>query len=202
MCVLSQVIKTYFMPVRRSSRLARKKKVNYDLNKDDNFFKRVLGKIRTGWQKTVTRLEAKPAKKLRVKKSTQAFKRKQLFRKKKPQALPQPPKEIVRVKAKQTKSKFEKDVEAIDLTGDSPEVRMERIRDRKAFRPLSKVATKQTISRKHKHLLFMNPGDDKIMEALYSLERGGQLPKWAWSFQENLKTENGRLLWFENDRGG
>ncbi len=182
---------------RRSSRLAGKKRVDYNV---DNYFDRVLGGIKSGWQKTVNRLEAKPVNKRP--KPPPAFKKKPFFRKKAPKPRPRVPKEIVRVKGKKKKSKFEKDIEVIDLTGDSPELRMEKIRDRKAFKPLSKVATKRTISRKHKHLLFMRPGDEKIMEALYAFERGGQLPKWAWSFQDNLKAENGRLVWFENDRGG
>ncbi len=183
---------------RRSSRLAAKKRVNYNV---DSYFDRVLGSVKSGWQKTVTRLEAKPVNRRSVPKPPKAFKKKQFFRKKAPKPKPRVPKEIVRVK-KRVKSKFEKEIEVIDLTGDSPELRMEKIRDRKVYKPLNKVATKRTISRKHKHLLFMNPGDEKIMEALYAFQGGTQLPKWAWAFQNNLKNKDGRLVWFEDDRGG
>ena len=187
---------------RRSSRIAAKKRVNYNV---DSYFDRVLGKIQKGWQNTVDRLEAKapPVRRKIPKPAPKSFQRKKVFRAKAPKARPRVPKEIVRVRKKaKVKTKFEKDIEVIDLTGDSPELRMEKIRDRKVFKPLSQVVTRQTVSRKHKHLLFMNPGDEKIMEALIAFERGWQLPKWAHAFQDNLKAKDGRLVWFENDRGG
>ena len=120
---------------RRSSRLAAKKKVNYNV---DSYFDRVLGSVKSGWQKTVSRLQAKPVNRRKIPKPPASFQKKQFFRRKAPKARPRVPKEIVRVR-KKVKTKFEKEIEVIDLTGDSPELRMEKIRDRKVFKPLSQV---------------------------------------------------------------
>ena len=122
--------------MRRSSRLAKKKRVDYNA---DNYFDRVLGTLQRGWQRTVKTLEAKPVTKP---KPPKGFKKKELFRKK-PVKKPVVPKEIVRIKAKKR--------EVIDLTqeeDDTPEVRIEKIRDRKVFKPLNKVATRRKISKK------------------------------------------------------
>ena len=100
---------------RRSSRLAGKKKVDYNV---DNYFDRVLGTVKRGWQKTVDRLEAKPSQARRpVTKipKTAPFKKKQPFRKKaQPAKRPTVPKEIVRLRA--TRPKREPKREVIDLT--------------------------------------------------------------------------------------
>ena len=54
-----------------------------------------------------------------------------------------------------------------------------------------------SLSQERKHLLFMNPGTDKINEALFALKGGSTLPKWALPFSEQLSVGKTHLL-FEN----
>jgi hypothetical protein len=42
------------------------------------------------------------------------------------------------------------------------------------------------LSGPRKHLLFMNPGTEKIHEALFAIRTGNALPKWAVPFQDQL----------------
>ena len=42
------------------------------------------------------------------------------------------------------------------------------------------------MSAKRRHLLFMNPGTEKINEAVVALRTGNALPKWAQSFSQEL----------------
>jgi len=45
------------------------------------------------------------------------------------------------------------------------------------------------LSGPRKHLLFMNPGTQKIHEALFALSAGNPLPKWAIPFQDQLSVK-------------
>ena len=53
------------------------------------------------------------------------------------------------------------------------------------------------LSRKRKHLLFMNPGTLKIMEAVSALTSGAPLPTWAEPFANQLSV-GGNKLYFED----
>ena len=55
----------------------------------------------------------------------------------------------------------------------------------------------QPVARNRKHLLFMNPGTNKILEALQALNAGEPLPVWAESFRE-LLTVDGNKLYFND----
>ena len=55
----------------------------------------------------------------------------------------------------------------------------------------------EAVSRKRKHLLFMNPGTEKILEAARALKLGQPLPVWAQPFAAHLSEEGGRL-YFNN----
>ena len=55
------------------------------------------------------------------------------------------------------------------------------------------------ISRKRKHLLFMNPGDAPIQAAMVSLNNNQPLPAWASPFRNQLGMSNGRLTWREQE---
>ncbi len=54
------------------------------------------------------------------------------------------------------------------------------------------------LSGKRREMLFMNPGDEKIMEAVLSIQRSSAPPPWALRFQGFLRQKNGKLWWFEN----
>ena len=45
----------------------------------------------------------------------------------------------------------------------------------------------------HRKLLYLNPGDEKIQMAVYSIENGVELPSWASSFYKLLSVQAGRL---------
>jgi len=55
------------------------------------------------------------------------------------------------------------------------------------------------ISRKRKHLLFMNPGDAPIQAAMVALNNNQPLPAWALPFRSQLGMANGRLTWSEQN---
>ncbi len=45
----------------------------------------------------------------------------------------------------------------------------------------------------HKRLLYMNPGDEKIQMAVYSIVNGFELPKWAVAYRKRLSVKKGVL---------
>ena len=49
------------------------------------------------------------------------------------------------------------------------------------------------ISKESRHILFMNPGTDRINEAVLAISRGQQRPAWCKYFR-NLKVQNGKLM--------
>ena len=61
---------------------------------------------------------------------------------------------------------------------------------------------KRKVSQIRRRLLFMLPGDEKIMMAVYAIKNNGALPAWARRYRNYLKVEDGRLYWVEQDRGG
>ena len=102
--------------------------------------------------------------------------------------------------------------EVIDAGYDSDEKRAEvpQSAENRADRIVEAKRTKQSkrldgmleggkggVSRKRKHLLFMNPGTVKIMEAARALTVGGPLPTWAEPFVNQLSV-SGNTLFFEN----
>ena len=53
----------------------------------------------------------------------------------------------------------------------------------------------QPVSRNRKHLLFMNPGTNKLLEALSALKNGTALPVWAEPFRAHLSAEGSTLYY-------
>jgi len=88
--------------------------------------------------------------------------------------------------------KIEEDDSKINAAIEEPQERVERI----ISDPVKKKIRKNrrfydsTISKKRKHLLFMNPGTEKIMDAQNALIAGQALPAWAQPFQEQLSVVN------------
>ena len=82
---------------------------------------------------------------------------------------------------------------------DSPSGRVEAIEKAqpKVRERVRHMLEGEPVSRKRKHLLFMNPGTNKILEALQALNAGEPLPVWAESFRE-LLTVDGNKLYFND----
>ncbi len=196
--------------MRRSSRLRAKKRVNYN---EDSLWERAVKRAGGTVQKVVDRLRPDPIRRRttiprQAPRKVPQFQKKRLFRPKIRPEKPRIPQELVRVRA-EPKSRIERDedvIEMIDLTGEDliAEDRIARVVDRRVARPtaIKRIPTIAAMSDKRKHLLFMNPGDEKIIEAAYSLSQGGVPPRWTNPFRRNLYVRNGRLHWRENDRGG
>jgi len=56
---------------------------------------------------------------------------------------------------------------------------------------------RQPVSKKRKHLLFMNPGNIPIGQAIRAINNGEALPPWARPFKDHLSLSDGRLQWTE-----
>ena len=79
---------------------------------------------------------------------------------------------------------------------DEPQQRVERILSEPVKKKLRKnrMFLESQIGKKRKHLLFMNPGTQKINEALGALTTGGPLPAWAEPFRQHLRVVKGVLM--------
>ena len=55
----------------------------------------------------------------------------------------------------------------------------------------------EVVTRKRKHLLFMNPGTQKILECVRAVNAGETLPVWAQPFLKHLSVE-GNTLYFDD----
>ena len=73
---------------------------------------------------------------------------------------------------------------------ETPKERLDRIR--RVTKP--KI---QSMSAKRRELLWINPGTEKINQALYALENRGVLPAWAEKFTDELSVVKGKL-YFED----
>ena len=62
----------------------------------------------------------------------------------------------------------------------------EKVKKNRRFFPVD-------MSEKRKHLLFMNPGDVPIKEAIRALSQNTELPVWTTPFRDQLVLKGGRL---------
>ena len=87
---------------------------------------------------------------------------------------------------------------------DSADNRLSRIYEMQAKKQQQAKRTSK-ITRKRRHLLFMNPGEQVIMNCILSFTQNRQLPAWARSFRQNLRynRNSAQLIWIdsENPRG-
>ena len=92
--------------------------------------------------------------------------------------------------------KIEDDDSKLNEVLDEPQQRVERILSEPVKKKLRKnrMFLDSQISKKRKHLLFMNPGTEKIHEALAALTTGQMLPMWAEPFRQSLSVVKGRLM--------
>ena len=79
---------------------------------------------------------------------------------------------------------------------EEPQERVERMLSEPVKKKLRKNRRfyETDFSKKRKHLLFMNPGSQKIKEAHSALASNSELPVWAQPFREHLRLEKGRLM--------
>ena len=87
---------------------------------------------------------------------------------------------------------------------DSADNRLSRIYEMQAKKQQQPKRTSK-ITRKRRHLLFMNPGEQVIMNCILSFTQNRQLPAWARPFRQNLRynRNSAQLIWIdsENPRG-
>ena len=96
--------------------------------------------------------------------------------------------------------KFDEDSDEKRSEVQSPGKRTEAIekaQDTKIRKSVNRMLNPNPLSRNHKHLLFMNPGSLKIMEAVKAAESGQPLPVWAQPFQKHLSVQDG-ILYYED----
>ena len=172
------------MPPRRSSRIAKKKRVNYG---EDALWYRAIGAGKEAWNEMIQIAADDPPPEIKP------WQKKKLFSKKvKP--VPKPPKKIIRIPSQIEIDEKEVDFDLAEM--EDPQARVDRI-VREPDKKLIPVRG-DNISRKRKHLLFMNPGDLPIQAAMVSLNNNQPLPAWAAPFRNQLGMRNGRLTWTEN----
>ena len=172
--------------MRRSSRLRGKKRVNYN---EDALWYKAAGTTKQGWDKMVQKESSDPV---------PSFRKVQQFRKADAAVPKRKPLQIVRTKLKLTK--VEQDAREVNFNPsemESAQTRVDRVLKDKIKLP---KMVRQPLSRKRKHLLFMNPGDEVIGNAVRAINFQQPLPAWAKPFQDLLSIGSGRLQWTEGGK--
>ena len=99
-------------------------------------------------------------------------------------------------KLQEWEEKIDKNDTGINQKIERAQERVERI----SSEPVKKLVRKNrrfyetTMSRKRKHLLFMNPGTEKINEAIIALRTNEELPRWARPFVSQLTVQKDDLM--------
>ena len=176
---------------RRSSRLRAKPRVNYS---EQAQFEKGSGLTQKQWE-VITDKGGK-ARPQRGPMADPLFNPQRLFRKRIPRVQPK------KMRLRRIPSRIERDEEGVDFPelqaqSESAQGRLERFiqqqpRKRKEFMP------RTPLSKKRKHLLFMNPGDDPIQAAILAISRQQPLPAWAAFFRDQLLVKGGTLFWKED----
>ena len=167
--------------VRRSSRLAKKKKVDY---REDSLWYRAAKTGKEGWNKMVEVAADDPPPRAKP------WQKKQMFQAKKKEA-----KKAVKLKT----TRIEQDEKEVDFDRAEMESAQDRVdRIMKHEKPKSSSASlKVPLSRPRKHLLFMNPGDVPVGAAITSIAYNTPLPAWTHPFRNFLSVNGGKLIWTE-----
>ena len=148
----------------------------------------------------VTAYEKKAGAKLTFKEKPKLFVKKPVYRPR----LPRKPRDSTPAPKPQRRRipvAIEKDEEEVDYKEELPEDRLAKIHEMTA-KP-RKLSLNQTnrITRKRRHLLFMNPGETVIQNGILSFVRNTPLPAWARPFRQNLRynRSTARLMWFDKE---
>ena len=174
------------MPPRRSSRLRKKKRVNYG---EDALWYRALGQGKDAWNEMVQVAADDPPP------QQKAWQKKKLF-----QTKPPKPKKVKKRLVRKP-AQIEIDEKEVDFDFAQMEDAQGRVDRIVGAEPQKKQVPQggNQISRKRKHLLFMNPGDVPIQAAMVALNNNQPLPAWARPFRSQLGMANGRLTWSEQN---
>ena len=120
----------------------------------------------------------------------------------KPEREARPPKQIVTSEAKYLNRSQEtadweekKSEKNWNEVLDTPQQRVERIETEAVKEKVKKNRRFFPVDmpKKRKHLLFMNPGDVPIKEAIRALAQNTELPVWTTPFRDQLVLKGGRL---------
>ena len=79
---------------------------------------------------------------------------------------------------------------------DKPQERVARIITAGKSKKPQPVFKTIPMGKSQRNLLFMNPGDDKIEEAVYWLRYGGEQPPWVNAFRNHLSVQRS-VLYFD-----
>ena len=194
--------------MRRSSRLAKKKKVNYG---EEHMWEKAVRKA----EKDRSKLERTKGKRKALKKEPKKIRipkarfRKQVKRVKQEEVIyddrddeklgevPAPAGAYMPWEKPGWDPANENAGEDWNAFLEKPQQRVERIVTAKKSKRPQPVFTPIFLSKRRKQLLFMNPGEKPIMAATYALARGGPLPAWTTPFRWNLYLR-GNELWFRD----
>mgnify|MGYP000253482221 CR=1 FL=1 len=137
--------------------------------------------------------------------------KKPVYRPRLPKARTRAPKPRYKPPARaRPKPRIVRDEEEIDYPDekqseipDSAEDRLSKIYEMK---PKKQQPTNRTnnITRKRRHLLFMNPGETVIMNCILSFTQNRPLPAWARPFRQNLRYNRNiaKLSWIDSENPG
>ena len=171
--------------MRRSSRI-RGKRVNYSE------------------EAMVTAYEKKAGAELTYKPKQKLYVPKPIYRKRLP---PAPRPKFVPRKLRPKLTEIERDELEIDYKqeevrteSETAEVRLAKIREMKPVKRKPRNRTNK-ITRKRRHLLFMNPGETSVQVCILSFVNNKPLPAWAVPFRQNLRFNKniGRLIWIDTE---
>ena len=146
---------------------------------EDSLFYRALGFGKDKWNDLVQTVQDDPAP------QEKPWQRRSLFQPK--------PKPVKKKKPVLTRSRSEVDQSEVDFSRadmESAQARVDRIED-VPEQKVKETIVSDNISKKRKHLLFMNPGDLPIQTATLSLRTQQPLPAWAIPFRYNLGIKGG-----------
>ena len=82
---------------------------------------------------------------------------------------------------------------------EAPQQRVQRIMTASKAKKPQPVFKTIPMSKVQRNLLFMNPGDKPIGEAIVALTRGGLMPEWTYPFTQYLYAKGG-TLYFRDQR--
>ena len=81
---------------------------------------------------------------------------------------------------------------------EAPQQRVQRIMTAKKAKKPQPVFKAIPMGKAQRNLLFMNPGDKPIGEAIVALTRGGLMPEWSYNFRQYLYAKVGTLYFRDN----
>ena len=180
--------------MRRSSRLANKPQVNYE---EDAMWMRAVRKAK----QQRSQIEAKKKKRKKPKKKREIIDLTGGSARKKPLPPPHMYADPMMPWEADDWDPADPNVgEDWNAVLDAPQQRVERIvTAKKASRP-QPVFREIPMGKTQRNLLFMNPGDEKIIEATAAFTQGGLMPEWTRAFRNNLYVKRPAMNELEEEK--